>query len=129
MPIERGMVIASIRLQPEEAHRTETLEILRSIQGPVQACAGCRSCRISAEEGEDEAICFSETWDDEDSLHRHVKSDLYSRVLSALDLSRAAPEISFYQVSYAEGIDLIKRLRTPDGDPGLAESIEDRPTL
>ena len=121
------MVIANIRLQPEEAHCAETLEILRSIQGPVQACSGCLSCRICEEEGEDQAICFNETWDDDDSLHQHLRSDLFSRVLAALDLSRSTPEICFHRVAATEGIDLIRRLRIPDAEPGSESVIRSHP--
>lgn len=106
------MVITSIRLHPREAHRAEALEILRSIQGPVLVSEGCLNCRVGDEQDEDHAISLSETWEDEHSLHQHLRSDLFNKILCAFDLSSMAPEVHFHNVSETHGLDLIEKIRS-----------------
>ena len=106
-----GMVLSTIRIQPSPLQRIRALEILRSVQGPTQACPGCVACRIYAEDDADEAILFCESWETETALEEHVRSDLYRRVLAALELSDRAPEVCFHHVASTQGIELIRHLR------------------
>ncbi len=96
------------------------LSVLRSVQGPTQAQPHCVGCHLCEEDGYDEAILYMEEWDDEQALHQHVRSDLYGRILAAVELSRMPPEFTFYHVKETQGIDLIETVRsqpiTGDGD-------------
>lgn len=62
------------------------------------------------------------TWDSEESLHDHLRSDHFWRLLHALDLSGRAPEVSFYQVTGYEGMQLIHRLRDEQAKRDLADA-------
>jgi quinol monooxygenase YgiN len=105
------MVVLTLRLFPAREQRRHVLGVLRSVQGPTQAQPDCLSCRIFEEDGYEEAILYIEKWDSEPALHRHIRSELYRRILSALELSRIPPEIQFHYVSETKGIDLIESLR------------------
>ena len=87
------------------------LGVLRSVQGPTQAQAHCLSCRLFEEDGIDEAIFYMERWDSESELNRHVSSELYRRILAAVELSRTPPEIAFHYIKETKGMDLIETLR------------------
>jgi len=43
---------------------------------------------------------------------RHIRSDLYLRVLNAIELADELPEICFHEGSETTGIELIEAIRT-----------------
>ena len=113
------MIFANLRIQPEDNHRLEALELLHSIQGPVQAIPGCTSCRVSEESSGDHAILLGERWESDEDFREHVRSDLFDRILAALELSRVPPEVCIHQVSGSEGLELIYRLRGIEIEKGV----------
>jgi len=114
--METGVVVSILRILPLPKQRLEVLEILRSVQGPTLAQPGCESCRIYEEQGAERAILLCEHWESEGSLQEHVRSELYGRVLAAVELSHRAPEFCFYHVSVRRGMDLIEEIRGRSGD-------------
>jgi quinol monooxygenase YgiN len=111
LALEFPVIISMFKIAPRAEQRPEVIEILRSIQGPVAAQPGCLSCDIYSEVGAGGSILFSEQWESEAELHRHVRSVLYFRLLSAAELSSTAPEIRFYRVSDTQDMELIRQLR------------------
>jgi hypothetical protein len=77
----------------------------------VAAQPGCGSCRIYEEEGPEAAIVLLEEWESKAALKAHLRSDAYHRILGALELSSAAPEVRFDSVSDSQGMELIERIR------------------
>jgi quinol monooxygenase YgiN len=107
------MILGTLRILPPPGRRVEVLQILRSIQGPVAAQPGCGSCRIYEEEGPEAAIVLLEQWESKAALEAHLRSDAYRRILGALELSSAPPEVRFDSVTESEGMELIERIRSP----------------
>lgn len=100
-----------LRLFPSREQRRQMLGILRSVQGPTQAQPHCLECGFyEAANGED-AVLYLERWDSEPELQRHVRSDLYRRVLEAAELSRRSPEVHFHHVAATQGMEFIETLR------------------
>lgn len=87
------------------------LEILLSVQGPIRARPGCIACDIYEEKGPEHAVVFVERWISDAALEMHVRSDVYLRVLTAMELCGGPPDIRFEHVSSADGMELIERLR------------------
>ncbi len=108
-----GMVIGTLRLLPPPNRRRDVLEILTSIQGPVQTQPGCLSCHVYEGQGDDTSIVLVERWASEEALEAHIRSDAYHSILGALELSGSPPEVSFEHVSETEGMGLIERVRNP----------------
>ncbi len=106
-----GVVISTLRVFPSRDERRHVLAILRSVQGPTQAQPHCLSCRVYEEEGLEESVLYMERWDSEEDFERHVRSELYRRILAALEFSRKPPEVTFDFVSSTRGMDLIESLR------------------
>jgi len=106
-----GMIVGTVSIVPTPERRVEVLEILRSIQGPVLAQPGCAAYRIYEEQGPQPAIVLVERWESEEALEAHIRSEAYHRILVALELSGAAPEVRFDYVSASQGIELIERSR------------------
>jgi quinol monooxygenase YgiN len=114
------VILAKFRLFPPVEQRSQVLETLRSVQGPTQVKPSCLAVQVYQEEGPDAAILYLEEWDSEPEFCEHVKSELYRRVLAAIDVSKAAPELGFYRVSDVEGLELLQRIRGSCGGIGSA---------
>ena len=100
-----------MRIFPPRQQRRQVLSVLRSVQGPTQIRPGCRCCRIYEEDGYEEAILYMECWDSEEEFERHIRSEMYRRVLEAMELSRMPPEVQFHRVAETKGMDLVGALR------------------
>jgi quinol monooxygenase YgiN len=103
---------------PLPDRRAEVLEALRSIQEPALAQPGCAACHICEEQEPERAIVLVQRWESEAAIRAHIRSDMYDRVLGALDLSSGPPEIRFDHVVLTEGIQFIERARIPVGRGG-----------
>ena len=110
-----SMIIGTIRILPVQRRRADVLEVLRSVQGPVRAQPGCTACQILEEQDPEPAIVFVERWDSQAALEAHLRSEMYRRILGAIELSGGRPDVRFEHVSASEGLELIERLRNPGG--------------
>lgn len=106
------MTISTLRIIPSAKQRLQALELLRSIQGPTQASPGCVECSVYVEEPPGQAILLLERWKSEAALEEHIRSEMYHRLLAAIEISDRPPEIRFDRVSGTEGMELIERLRS-----------------
>ncbi len=88
------------------------LDILRSVIGPTRVKSGCMDCAVYTDQGEGQTILYLEQWQSRESLDSHIRSELYFRVLSAMELADEPPEIYFHEVSETRGFEYIEALRT-----------------
>jgi len=108
---ETSVVFSVIRLFPSPKQRVELVEILRSVQDLTRPLPGCMGCWLSEQDYLHNHIRYTEQWESEEALNEHVRSDLYSRVLAAMELSKKAPEVRFYFSTEAKGFELIENIR------------------
>jgi quinol monooxygenase YgiN len=109
------MIVGMLRIPLAPNRHAEVLEVLRSIQGPVLAQPGCKAYHIYDEQGLEPAVVLVERWESRATLEAHIRSDIYRRILGAIELAGGPPEISFEVVSAREGMELIERLRRLGG--------------
>ncbi len=107
------MIAGTLRILPLPNRRGDVLEALRSIQEPALAQPGCVACHVYEEQGPERAIVLVQRWESEAAIGAHIRSDMYDRVLGALELSSSPPEICFDHVVASEGIEFIERARLP----------------
>ncbi len=112
------MVISILKVLPLPGNRDAILEILRSVIDLILGQSGCMACACYEEHNNARAVLYVEQWSSKDALHRHIRSSLYRRVISAMELADKAPEISFYEISQPMGIELIEALRSDALVPG-----------
>lgn len=86
------------------------------MQGPIEAQPQNRTCRIYEEDGFDQAVLYVEQWASEAHFEQHVRSEVYRRILAAVEFSSKPPEIRFDFVSQSKGMELIEALRTPQNE-------------
>ena len=120
------MVVGTLRIPVLPGRRSEILELLRSVEGPVLAQPGCAGFCIYDEQSAEPALVLVERWHSQAALDEHIRSDSYRRILGALELAGGAPDVRFECVSASQGMELIERLRTVQPDP--APSRPDRTT-
>jgi len=101
--------IVKIDALPDQEHTV--MDVLESMKGPTSALAGCLGCSLTIEGGPGGTICYQERWRDRESLDRHLRSALYSRVLAAMELSRTPPVVEFFELTKAGGLDLVESVR------------------
>ena len=100
-----------VKIKPTPGKRKEILDILLSVKGPTQAINGCLECCICEEEGDERIIFYMEQWATWEDFIRHIRSDRYTRILEAMELSMEKPDFSFFEVSAMKGLELIESVR------------------
>jgi quinol monooxygenase YgiN len=105
------VILSKLRLFPAAEDRHQLLAALRSVLGSTQAKSSCLAAQVYEEDGYPAAILYLEEWESEPDFRAHVRSDLYRRVLAAIDLSKSLPELSFYHVSASQGLELVQQIR------------------
>jgi quinol monooxygenase YgiN len=121
------MILTKLRLFPPPEERPQVLELLRSVQGPTQVKPCCLAAQVYVEDGHNGAILYTEEWDSEEDFCEHVKSELYRRILAAMDISKSAPELCFYRVSMTHGLELVHQIRNSPRRTGAAEEVRSTP--
>ena len=109
------MILSKVRLFPAPEKRRQVLAALRSVQGPTQAEPSCAASQVYEEDGPDSAILYVEEWNSESEFRDHVRSELYRRILAAIDLSKSTPEVCFYNDSNVQGLELVQQIRESGG--------------
>jgi quinol monooxygenase YgiN len=107
----QAMMISLLRVTALSEKRDAVLEVLNSVMEVTQGLPGCKGCTCYEEQSNPRAILYMERWESKEDLYRHIQSDLYHRVISAMELAVEAPEISFHEVSISMGMELIETLR------------------
>lgn len=105
------MYFAVIRIYPYPGREQAVIDVLDTLKGPTAASTDCLGCSVAVESGEDGVICYTEQWRTRDALDRHLCSQLYGRVLEALECSRQSPDVEFYEATAAGGLELIEQAR------------------
>lgn len=113
------MVVSILKVLPLPGNRDAVLDILRSVIDLILGQPGCLSCACYEEHNRSRAVLYVEQWASKEALHRHIRSNLYRRVISVMELADKAPEIRFYDISQPMGMELIEALRSD----ALAEGV------
>ncbi len=116
------MVFSVIRIYPTARHRSQVIDLLQSVLDLTLPTPGCLGCTLAEEDFCHNYLRYAEQWESEEALHKHLRSDLYRRVLSAMELSKQPPEVAFFHCTKEQGFELIEAVRTETTDPRLARS-------
>jgi quinol monooxygenase YgiN len=103
--------VAMIRIPTRRGQSKEVIAVLRSVVGPTLAQPSCRECDVVIDAIEDRYVLFHERWSSFQDFERHVRSDPYERVLSALEMASGVPEVRFECMGRTWGLDLVSDVR------------------
>lgn len=107
------MIAASLRLVVPEKRKAEVLKTLRSLLGPTSAQAGCAGCWIYRDALDDAIYLYVEEWGSREQLERHIRSDLYRRLLALMEIAVEEPEVRYDTISERQGFELAEAIRSP----------------
>ena len=105
------MLLSIIRLYPSPGNEYAVIDVLNSMKGPISASSDCIDVLVLAESSGEGGICYLERWRTREGLDRHLRSNLYSRVLEAMELSFSPPTVEFYEISSIGGMECIEQAR------------------
>ena len=99
------MIQASLRIVAPEGKREEILGILSRLKGPTEALAECRACRITQEVADENVLTYLVTWETQEDLEEHLRSERFRRLLPYIEMSREPPEVDFSTIDQVRGIE------------------------
>ena len=105
------MIIEMLGVSVTEEKVRELGRAFASLVGPIQVEPGCLSCRLLQSWTNPEALQMETRWESHDALMRHLKSDLYKRLLLLMELSASPPMLEFLTVNELRGLDLVEEAR------------------
>ena len=105
------MISVILRLKPKPEKRQEILTILHSIEGPLNVRQNCLACKLYEAQEEEDNILYLEQWSSQEALYDHIKSDLYLKILMAMELAIEKPNIYISENARNQGMELIQKLR------------------
>jgi quinol monooxygenase YgiN len=111
------MVLSLLKIKPLPDKRDAVLDVLLSVKELLTGLPGCIGSACYESRDGERTVLYMEKWESREDLHRHIQSDLYNRVISAMEFANEAPDIRFYEVSKPIGMELIEALRSDVGIP------------
>ena len=91
------MIIATIRIVADSENIDKIIEILSSVKGQVAGKTGCISCLILQEVNNGNRISYEELWENQEQFNKHICSNLYQKILVAIDMSSQPPIVKLAQ--------------------------------
>ena len=105
------MIRSTIRILIPLQKQKEVLEILGSMTEQIQFEPGCISCRLYRSVEDRPAILLEEVWTSDEDMQRHLRSDIYHRILLVIEMAAEPPEIRFDTIAYSSGFETIEKAR------------------
>ncbi|MBW1635110.1 MAG: antibiotic biosynthesis monooxygenase [Deltaproteobacteria bacterium] len=102
------MIIATIRIVADSENIDKIIEILASVKGQVAGKTGCISCLILQEVNNENRISYEELWENQEQFNKHIRSNLYQKILVAIDMSSQPPIVKFSTISSVTGMELLR---------------------
>jgi quinol monooxygenase YgiN len=105
------MITTTLRIDVAKQKQNDVVRLFRSLLGPTSVETGCISCHLYFEENRPNTVTWVERWRNQEDLERHLKSPQYMKILTALELANAEPEVRFDTVVATAGMQLIAEAR------------------
>ena len=112
------MIRSLLRMTVQGREKDEVMALFRGLIGPTRAESGCQDCCLCEDVSSPGRICFSAKWINRPALDRHVRSDAYHSVLTAMELASGPPEVCFEEIGAMQGMDYISSVLTQDETSG-----------
>ena len=107
------MVLSLLKFTAAPDKRQAIIEILRTVERRIRGKLGCLECEIYERGGKEAtAILYLEKWKSKEDLHRHIQSDAYVLLLTAMEFGKQEPEIYFHEIPEEGRMEVIKNLRS-----------------
>jgi quinol monooxygenase YgiN len=121
MPSHRAIayVTCAVALRFSPDVRDRAVHLLLSAVGRTQAKPGCQSCTVARELSEENGVRYTEEWDSQMALERHLASEEFRCVLVAMDMCREEPQVVVGNFSGHNGMEYLRELREKTSPSGI----------
>ena len=110
------MIISTLKIYPGSGHRKDILDILRSMEWSLRGTPGCLEFSYSnCRKDDSEYFVQVALWRSEADLTRYIRSGSFDRMLAAMELSEAPPEVRIHEIQRTRGMEYIESLRAVSG--------------
>lgn len=106
------MIISCYTLTTSLVRSQDLLDVLRSISGPTLFSQGCILSDIWQHPDNPGIFLLHEEWSSLADLKNHIRSPLYHRLLSAMELCTIKPEVIFLDGSNRLGMEWVEQVRS-----------------
>jgi quinol monooxygenase YgiN len=106
---------ATIRMLFPVERETEALEILSSMSEQIKVEPGCIDCRLYRGIQSPNAILFEQSWNREEDVLKHLRTDRYAKILLVLEMAMEPPEVRFDCIHRSHGMEFITFARSSAG--------------
>jgi rhodanese-related sulfurtransferase/quinol monooxygenase YgiN len=106
--------LVEMNFAPRESEAAS--QLLASLVGPTEAKTGCRACSVSRDAIDGGCVRYSETWDTERAFRRHVQSEEFRLVLTAIDMCSEEPTVLVGSLSGRSGVACLREWRETKSD-------------
>jgi quinol monooxygenase YgiN len=106
------MIHASVRMQFVPGKFSEARDILLALVESTHFTPGCLGCDLYQGIPELHTLLFEQWWETQADLDRYLRSDLYQRVILAMEMAMENPLIRFSEISHTAGLEAIERARS-----------------
>jgi len=110
------VIISSVKISPGPDNRKGVLDIFRSVDWSLKEAPGCiESSYTGGRNGDSEFLVQIALWRSEADLARFIRSVSFDRLLAAMELSKAPPEVRFHEIGNTRGMEYVESLRAVAG--------------
>ena len=102
---------STVRMLVPLIMQSEALQILESVRAQTQTDPGCIHCFLYRGVDDVRVLMLDELWAEEDKLIRHLRSELFRRILLAIEMSEEPPEVRFEKITQTSGFEIIEKAR------------------
>jgi quinol monooxygenase YgiN len=101
------VIVFSLRVVTSGDQRTALIRTLGSVLGPTRVTPGCLDARLYAELDHGKGMVLVEEWESREQFEQHLDEETLKRLVAAIELSSAAPEVRIDTVTREEGVETL----------------------
>lgn len=105
------MIHESLRMKFASDKLAEVRDILCSMVERTRVSPGCLGCDIYQDLLDPGVLLFEGWWMNQSDLDRHLRSDLYRRVILVMEMGIEYPLIRFSEILKTTGMETVKNSR------------------
>ncbi len=93
------------------------VQALATVTGQAMLQRGCVDCRLYAETGNPQSLCYLEQWSTLQDLEFQLRSQRFGMLLAIMETAPQAPALEVRTISAQRGLEYIRSLRL--SSPGM----------
>lgn len=109
------------------------VQALATVMGQARLQRGCVDCRLYAETGNPQSLCYLEQWSTLQDFESQVRSQRFGMLLAIMETAPEPPDLELRTISEQRGLEYVRTIRlassgTVCATGGSAYAASDRPT-